>query len=299
MATLLVEKTGRESTQIGGDQTMRPIREDIREGGHPDPDLWDESPGETRPAPNGFDYGKLPEPLRSHAHDTATAIHQLLGPRLVVRSAQEVVEVGLALKTLREPLGEQLFERWLAAEFQWQPNGASKLIRSATVFQGIDCIEKLQPKAVYLLSRRVVPPTALAHALELARAGKRITRSRAAWILRVYGDVSVDIDAARMALLALERAVQRITLASPGDSPAAIDRLALRLVAVLRQVYFLRCLCIAIEQGQNSSFDPENRAGAPATGEHPDAAPPASFAIVTPAIPPESVGVSSTQRPIQ
>jgi len=64
-----------------GDHATRPAPERICDVGHPDPDLWDDNPVETRPAPDGFDYDSLPEALRQQAREHAAAIHELLGAR--------------------------------------------------------------------------------------------------------------------------------------------------------------------------------------------------------------------------
>ena len=228
-----------------GNRDRRPVRRPVDPGGQPDPYLWDRPPGV------GFEYDRLPEPLHCPTRERAAEIHKLLGPRLMIRTGHDVVFVGLALKAVRDTLGRKDFAEWLAAEFQWQPRGVAKLIRSATVFQTADCLDNLQPKAMHVLSRKVVPEEALAEALELARAGKRITRSRAEWIVRFNGDVSIDIDDARSACSALERAVDRIMEFPGGITPNQVQGLIERIVNVQQAVDLLWLWSAVVEQTHN------------------------------------------------
>ena len=56
----------------------------------------------------------MPASLKRPAQGRAGAIHDLLGSRLVPRTAQEVVRVGLESKAVRECGGRNSFPAWLA-----------------------------------------------------------------------------------------------------------------------------------------------------------------------------------------
>lgn len=187
-----------------------------------------------------FDYGSLPESLQRQAQERAIAIHELLGSRLVTRTAEQAVLVGLWLQAVRLRVGRNLFRRWLASEFQWRQSAASKFMRSAAVFNGIDCLDKFQPSAMYVLSRKLVPPAALDQTLTMARAGEFITKSLAESIVRQHLGASAALHAAHLACSALEGALEKVEMPLGCNTGPSIGQLAKRLAAVMSSIERMR-----------------------------------------------------------
>jgi hypothetical protein len=128
--------------------------------------------------PHGFDYQQLACSLRKPVQDQTEAIRSL-----VAKTAKNVVQIGLRLQYVHDRVGRERFQEWLAGEFGWSQASASKFMCIARVFGDADHIEHFDPSALYLLARRKVAKAARAEALQAARNGEPITRSRALAII--------------------------------------------------------------------------------------------------------------------
>jgi hypothetical protein len=140
-----------------------------------------------------FDDSIFPERVRRRLNVRAAAIHRRLGIRRVVSSAKAVVQVGLRLHAIRNLVGRRHFQAWLRAHFSWKQPSATKFMRSAAVFKGADFLDRFQPSALYRLSRKNVPPEAIADAIALARSGEKITQSWADAIVRACQGLPDDM----------------------------------------------------------------------------------------------------------
>jgi hypothetical protein len=118
-----------------------------------------------------FEYDRLPGSLRKEAQTAAQAIHQIVG-----QAALHVVQIGLHLQNVRWAIGRENFQSWLRAEFEWSQPVASNFMRAARYFRDCDCLDRLQPSALYILARRKVTDAAREKALSIARRGELITK---------------------------------------------------------------------------------------------------------------------------
>ena len=129
----------------------------------------------------GFNYEALEGKARQATAKQAKAIHILLK-----ESGQRIVEIGRRLMQVRDAIGGTNFREWIKAEFEWSQATAYNYMSAAKSFGDLDCIEHFQPTALIALSRNAVPEAAVNEAIDLARAGKEVSSSRAAEILRKH-----------------------------------------------------------------------------------------------------------------
>lgn len=135
--------------------------------------------GIAKPEPDGFDYGQLPSAIRRDLQQETMAIHSL-----IEQTIRNIVQIGLRLQLVRDQLGRSSFQNWLSSEFRWSQSVASNYMRVASVFQDVNCLERFQPSALYLLARKRTPDAARQEALRLASSGETITARRADCIVR-------------------------------------------------------------------------------------------------------------------
>jgi Protein of unknown function (DUF3102) len=94
--------------------------------------------------------------------------------RLRERSCKDVIEIGRLLAKARDLLDYGDWYRWLETEFQWSRPTADNFIRVFETFGDSTSltVSVLEPSALYALSQRSTPPTALAVVEKLVKAGK-------------------------------------------------------------------------------------------------------------------------------
>jgi hypothetical protein len=184
--------------------------------------------------PEKFDYEALTDAVRRDVKDRAAAIHGLLGARLVMRTADDVVQVGLRLHVVRKVVGRKSFPAWLEAEFQWKQPAASKFVRSAVVFQNVACLDGFDPSALYVFSRKKVPAAARAEAIESAGAGKFIKKADAEAIVDRHTGRAAKTIALVKACKAVKRALKECESRLDARARAAILRLAGHLTSRLQ-----------------------------------------------------------------
>jgi hypothetical protein len=180
-----------------------------------------------------FDYDRFDEPVRLVLHDKAAAIRDLLGSRLTVGTAEQVVQVGLRLQVVREYVGRKAFGRWVAAEFQWKRAAASKFMCSARLFRDVDCLDGFEPGALYVLSRKKVPPAARAEAIALVRAGTWVTRRIAEEIVGRYTGLAAATARLIEAARAMKKAIEQAGPPFDRRSLAALNRCAATIASAL------------------------------------------------------------------
>ncbi len=122
----------------------------------------------------GFDYTGIAPSHRAKAEGAVHAIR-----RLLVETATNIIQIGRHLNSVREAIGREHFQAWLVAEFDWSQPTASRYMSAADVFGNVDCVNRFQPSALYVLAKRKVPERARAEALKRARAGEVITQKGA------------------------------------------------------------------------------------------------------------------------
>lgn len=127
------------------------------------------------------DYGQIPNSKLRQALQEAEAIR-----RLLEKTAMNIVQIGLLLRLVHGVLGREHFQQWLQQEFQWSQSVASNYMRAAERFAEIDCLSHFQPSALYVLARRKTPETARLEAIQRARSGELITKSRAERLVRQH-----------------------------------------------------------------------------------------------------------------
>ncbi len=133
------------------------------------------------PAPTGFDYERLLAQVRKQIQDETRAIKGL-----VVNTASNIIQIGLRLQLVRDCIGRSHFQQWLRQEFRWSQSIASNYMRAAAVFGDVDCLDRFQPSALYVLARHKASGAARTEALTRARAGEVITKASAETIIRKY-----------------------------------------------------------------------------------------------------------------
>jgi hypothetical protein len=189
------------------------------------------SKGELIATRQSFRYSDVATSLRKSVQDETAAIR-----RLLVNTANNIVQIGLRLKFVRNCLGRHAFQGWLKAEFQWSQPVASNFMRAAEVFSNVDCLDHLQPSALYVLARRKAPEAARAEALERARRGETITKSIAETIVcRHNGTLARRVPAADR----VSRIVDMLSSACRdvgSMSPADRDRPSKHLATLLQKL---------------------------------------------------------------
>lgn len=126
-----------------------------------------------------FDYGTLALALREELRAEASVIQKLIGA-----SSRSVIQIGLRLSYVRERLGRRPFKAWLLAEFRMKKATASNYMRAAFVFRDAACVDRFQPSALYVLSRKNATEAARDEALQRAHEGELITKAEAQIIVR-------------------------------------------------------------------------------------------------------------------
>jgi hypothetical protein len=139
-------------------------------------------------------------------------------------TAQDVVEICQRLQIVHDLIGRKFFQSFLDAEFQWSQQSASRFMRAAHVFGGVDCLDNFVPSALYVLSTSRVPAAALPEALELARSGAVIKQSIAHQIVLWCRGEFPELRAITAASAALEAALEQSVPCSASPAAPAIAR---------------------------------------------------------------------------
>lgn len=133
----------------------------------------------------GFDYGILTTVLQKEMQEEAAAIQ-----KLIVQASRNVVQIGLRLLHVHECLGRGKFNAWLFAEFRWHRSTASNYMRAAAQFGDVPCLDRFQPSALYILSRKKATNAARDEAIVLANKGGLVTKAAAVNIVRRHHQVA-------------------------------------------------------------------------------------------------------------
>jgi hypothetical protein len=156
-------------------------------------------------AQRSFDYGTLEGVVQKEVAEETAEIR-----RILEKTAENIVQIGLRLNHVHDRIGRALFQPWLAAEFQWDQSTASNYMRAAAVFCQVKCLDRFQPAALYELVRKRVPDDARTEAIDRARKGELITKATAEKIVRQHGDPPKT--RAGTTVLEIRRSLSRITV---------------------------------------------------------------------------------------
>lgn len=160
---------------------------------------------------SSFDYSSLPASKRHQVQQEAEAIR-----RLLQKTANDIVQIGLRLQVARNALGPHHFQQWLQAEFHWSQSVASNFMQAARAFANLDCVPNFQPSALYILARHRVPEAARREAICLASSGMIITKRQAEQIVSKHSS-GQRISLGRVSSLrrAMHRLLERIGTLEP------------------------------------------------------------------------------------
>lgn len=129
--------------------------------------------------PIAFDYKSIEDTSRRKevtAHTKRIYAH-------MQRSSLAVVDIGRRLTVVHELLGKSVFWAWVRGEFKWSASTASEYMAAFRRFSELDCLKMFDPTALYRLARKKTPEPAVNDAIELARAGERVTAKKAKQII--------------------------------------------------------------------------------------------------------------------
>src|SRR3954454_15460067 len=114
-----------------------------------------------------FDYDSLPDDVRLEARGAAGRIKGL------VRGA--MIEVGAALKDIRDRLPHGQFGKWLFAEFALTERTARNYMAAAELVSKSETVSVLQPKTLYLLASPSTPEPIKQAVIERFDSGDRLS----------------------------------------------------------------------------------------------------------------------------
>ncbi len=121
------------------------------------------------PAP-AFDYGALDPDASAYVQAQRDRIKVLAR-----RSAEDIVEIGTALRAVKARLPHGRFGAWLKTEFGWSHQTARRFMQVAEAFPEIAHGERFEPTALYLLAADDIPPAVREHYLAEAAGGRYVT----------------------------------------------------------------------------------------------------------------------------
>lgn len=132
-----------------------------------------------------FDYTSLDLEVSQYVQQRTGEIRSLMK-----RTAQDIIEIGQRLISVKEKLGHGCFLDWIEAEFEWSYPTAARFIQVANYFSKNYQIDKFAPSALYLLAAPSTPETARSEAIALAATGEQITYTAAKAIKQKYSPIS-------------------------------------------------------------------------------------------------------------
>jgi len=134
-----------------------------------------------------FDYVTLNSETKivvmQHTHKIKT---------LMRRTAQDIIDIGQNLISVKEQLGHGQFRRWLKAEFDWSVRTAARFMQVYTKFKNANLAHlDIATSALYLLAEPSTPNEVQEEVLELAKQGESITYAKAKNSLNQRKDAAI------------------------------------------------------------------------------------------------------------
>ena len=130
-----------------------------------------------------FDYASLDAITAEFVQQQTSQIRILMR-----RTAQDIVEIGQRLVSIKEKLGHGYFLEWLVTEFDGHRDTANKFMQVAKEFGNLEMskISTFEISALYKLATPSTPQAARDEAIARAAAGESITYSAAQQIRSKY-----------------------------------------------------------------------------------------------------------------
>ncbi len=130
----------------------------------------------------GFDYEILDPQTRTTVQQKTSEIKSLIR-----QTAQDIVEVGQKLATVKRQLKHGEFRNWLKSEFNWSVSSATKFMQVSEQFKNVNFSHfNFATSALYVLAAPSTPESARQYALEIASKGENITYSLAKLIVKQH-----------------------------------------------------------------------------------------------------------------
>lgn len=130
---------------------------------------------ELSPGEQGFDYDTLDSETRIVVQQRTSEIKILMR-----RTAQDIIDIGQKLISVKEQLEHGQFRNWLKAEFDWSVRTAARFMQVATRFKCANLAHlNIAASALYLLAEPSTPDEAQEEVLELTKQGENITHAKA------------------------------------------------------------------------------------------------------------------------
>ncbi len=119
-----------------------------------------------------YDYNRLDPAKREVIQHHTKEIR-----RLIKRAAENVIETGEQLISVKEALPHGEFSHWLQEEFEWKERTAQNFMCVAREFRFVNFahLQQFAPSALYLLAAPATPTTARQEALAKASNGETVT----------------------------------------------------------------------------------------------------------------------------
>lgn len=108
-----------------------------------------------------------------------------------VRTSQTIFENGRDLLEAKEKVGHGNFLKWVEGCFPWSQDTANRYMNVAKSFQNTHGAEfqKIQAKALYLLSAPSTPEVVRQEAVELAESGETVTHAKAKELVAAHKEI--------------------------------------------------------------------------------------------------------------
>ena len=114
-----------------------------------------------------FNYELLDEQKRNVVQTWTDEIR-----KLVHRTAQDVVDIGMKLVEVKKVLPHGAFGIWLREEFDWSESAAVKMMQVANRFKNVNVTDlEIDQSALYVLAAPSTPEPAREKAIQAAQSG--------------------------------------------------------------------------------------------------------------------------------
>ncbi len=134
---------------------------------------------------------------------------------LFLRTVEDVIEIGLALKRVKAILGHGQFGGWLKTEFGMSERSALRFMQVATRFSAKSArLADLRPEALYELAAPSTPDEVIAAVEAKVAAGELVT---AAEVKRLRDEAKAKAEEAQRAAARAEAAEDQLTLLQQQD----------------------------------------------------------------------------------
>jgi hypothetical protein len=129
-----------------------------------------------------FDYAALDDETKMLIQGKTGEIKSLIR-----RTAQDIIDIGQKLITVKKQLGHGQFRVWLKSEFDWSLRTAARYMQVASSFKDTDLANlNIAVSTLYLLAEPSTPIKAQEKVIEVSKQGENISYSKARDIVKQY-----------------------------------------------------------------------------------------------------------------